>query len=166
MAKKTNKPKKQTLAQDVAGMRQWQEDHGKHDDERHQQNIERFAEGTKKMDTLATHEGLARGLNDLARLFVETDDITGEAILDIKGRMIPRFAEKKDLERVEQAVAPVVTFYDKLALSAQIVDKTGQWLSSKTFWLAAFLVAVGVITGKLWVFMGMIASFFGGTTPK
>lgn len=126
-------------------MRQWQRDHGREDDERHQENIGRFAEGSKKMETLVTKDDLA----DFAKLFVETDE-KGDIKFGTDGKMVPRFATAKD-------VAPVKAFYDKLALSAQIVDGAGKGISKTVFWLAAFLLALGVITGKIWVLLAWLA---------
>ncbi len=145
MAARSNKRKKTTVAEDVADMRRWQTDHGRQDDERHQENIQRFADGSKKMDTLTTKDDLA----DFAKIFVETDE-KGEVKFGDDGKMIPRFALKTD-------VAPVKAFYDKLALSAQIVDGAGKGISKTVFWLAAFLLAVGIITGKIWVLLAWLA---------
>lgn len=138
-------------------MRQWQKDHGHEDDSRHQENIARFAEGSQKMELLASKKDLENlptraDLADFSKLFVETDE-KGQVKYGEDGKMIPRFATKKDLGDL----GPVKAFYDKLALSAQIVDGTGKFISARVFWLAAFLLALGVITGKIWVILAWLA---------
>lgn len=78
-----------------------------------------------------------------------------QMFLDEKGK--PIFATKGDVEKLEIAVKPVIGFYDKLALSAQLVNGGGVWLSRTVLGLAALLVAFGLIKGY---FVSLAAGFF------
>lgn len=139
MANNKTAPKRKTVIAELGAIHQWMKDHEKADDGR-------FDAGTKHMDLLATKTDIA----ELAKMFMELDehgDIKRDATT---GMPIVKFATKKD-------VLPVVKFYDKLALSAQIVNGGSKWFSSAVFWLAAFLLAASVITGKIWFILGGLA---------
>jgi len=118
-----------STARELGSIHSWMRNHEKAD-------ALAFQAGSEKMDTLATKQDLA----DLTKLFVELDD-EGEVKRNPEtGHLIPKFATKKDVQ-------PVVAFYDKLALSAQLVNGGGKWLSRFVLGLAALLVAFSIITG-------------------
>lgn len=117
-----------TVVRELGAIHAWMQNHEREDSKR-------FNSGARRMMVLATKEDLA----DLAKLFVETDE-HGEIALGPDGRMVPKFATKKDVQ-------PVVQFYDKLALSAQLVNGGSKWFSRIILGLAALLVAIGLIKG-------------------
>ncbi len=147
MATTPKKRKRQkSIRTELGAIHQWMIDHEAADKKA-------FGEAQSVMANLTTKDDLA----EFAKMFVELDE-KGEVKKDFDtGQLVPKFATKKDVQ-------PVVKFYDKLALSAQIVGGGGKWVSSATFWLAAFLIAMGVITGKLWVALAAVASFL--SSPK
>lgn len=96
-------------AGNIAAIRQWQVDHEKHDDDRHQENIGRFQEGTDKMALLASKKDLedfskkiledvatTKDLEELVKFFVEQDPDTGQ--------MVPKFPTRKEM-------APIISLY-------------------------------------------------------
>lgn len=68
------------------------------------------------------------------------DRMMRDLLLDEEGK--PKLATKQD-------VAPVIDFYNKLVLSAQITAGAGKWGSRAILAVAAILVALAVISGSL-----------------
>lgn len=129
--------KKPTIGEDIASMRQWQQDHEKHDDERQAENVGEFKKGRDKMATLATKDDLSVVMLDQASK-KDMDTLT-KALFDEEGK--PRFATRED-------VFPVVDFYKKIMLTAQITNGSGKWFARFIIGGTSLLIALGA----LWVF--------------
>ena len=124
-------------------MSEWMQNHERHDDSRHDKQSKQFEEIATKKD-----------LRDFAMLFVECD-ATGVPIMGEDGKMIPKFATKKD-------VAPVIELYDTLSLSAKITTKTGRFLQWVILTIAGLIIAFGIVTGGLKGFLAGVAAWATG----
>lgn len=74
------------------------------------------------------------------------------------------FDERGDIKLAEKTdVQPVVDFYKKLVLSAEITQGAGKWTSRLILGLAALLIALGVISGG---FKSLVIAVFTWAMPK
>lgn len=128
--------KKPTLEQDVAQIKKRQHKNELLADERQQENVEAFAEGSAKMKTLATKDDLSAVAVDMA---TKTDINNLHAML-FAADGTPLFATKND-------VLPVVQFYNNLMLAAKFTENGGKWGSRFIIGIVATGIAFGVIFG-------------------
>lgn len=96
-----------------------------------------------KDDITAVGQNVSNQIEELKKLF-----------LDEKGD--PKFATKQD-------VAPVLSLYNNIVLSAKITSTGGKWFYRIVLTLAALFIAWGVLLGG---FKGFLASLFVWATPK